>query len=66
MINLSGSVSAILAAVKSILLRQDSIMREIQKIKQLQREHLVRGDYHKNALSQGLHLRRPILSTKWK
>jgi len=55
-----------LAAVKSILLRQDHIMREIRKIKQLQQEHLVRRDYHKNALSQGLHLRRHILSMSWK
>jgi len=66
LINLSGGVSAILAAVKSILLRQDNIMREIQKIKRLQREHLVRGGYHKKAFSQGLYLRRLILSMKWK
>ena len=66
LINLSGGVSAILAAVKSILLRQDDIMREIRKIKRRQREQLVRGDYHKKAFSQCLRLPRHILSMIWK
>jgi len=42
MINLSRGSSAIWGAIQVVLYRQDAITRELRKIKQQQREQLVR------------------------
>ena len=43
MINLSRGLGAIWGAIQAILHQQDTITRELRKIKQQQREQLVRN-----------------------